>query len=164
MKYLILLIFLTLNYCSFSQTYGGTRPTGSDTKKVNYSRGQAIVSKSKQTDTASVNNDSVKATISSNRNDSILYRAPAKYVYCEVVATSVLLSNKVRIQVDKGQEQSWFKSNTLKNSSGDNIQFNSVIDALNYFGDKGWEVIQAYTVTVGNQNVYHYLLKLPLYL
>lgn len=34
-----------------------------------------------------------------------------------------------------------------------------MVDALNYMGNQGWEFVQAYTITMGNQNVYHYLLK-----
>ncbi len=34
-----------------------------------------------------------------------------------------------------------------------------MVDALNYMGKQGWEFMQAYIVTVQNQNVYHYLLK-----
>lgn len=37
--------------------------------------------------------------------------------------------------------------------------FNSMIDGMNYMGKLGWEFVQAYTVTVGEQNVYHWLLK-----
>jgi hypothetical protein len=34
-----------------------------------------------------------------------------------------------------------------------------MVDAMNYFGKQGWEFVQAYAVTMGNQNVYHWLLK-----
>jgi len=34
-----------------------------------------------------------------------------------------------------------------------------MIDAMNFMGAKGWEFVQAYVVTVGKQNVYHWLLK-----
>jgi hypothetical protein len=34
-----------------------------------------------------------------------------------------------------------------------------MVDALNYMGEKGWEFVQAYVVTISNQNVYHWLLK-----
>lgn len=37
--------------------------------------------------------------------------------------------------------------------------FNSMIDALNYMGEDGWEFVQAYIVTTGEINVYHWLLK-----
>ena len=37
--------------------------------------------------------------------------------------------------------------------------FNSMVDGMNYMGKDGWEFVQAYTVTAGNQNVYRWLLK-----
>lgn len=37
--------------------------------------------------------------------------------------------------------------------------FNSMIDGMNYMGQLGWEFVQAYVVTSGNQNVYRYVLK-----
>lgn len=40
-----------------------------------------------------------------------------------------------------------------------NKSFNSMIDGMNYMGDRGWEFVQAYVITHGNQNVYHYVLK-----
>lgn len=40
-----------------------------------------------------------------------------------------------------------------------NKSFNSMVDGMNYMGKDGWEFVQAYVVTLGNQNVYHWLLK-----
>lgn len=34
-----------------------------------------------------------------------------------------------------------------------------MVDAMNYMGRLGWEFEQAYVVTVGQQNVYHWLLS-----
>jgi hypothetical protein len=34
-----------------------------------------------------------------------------------------------------------------------------MVDALNYMGSDQWEFVQAYIVTTGQQNVYHWLLK-----
>lgn len=82
------------------------------------------------------------------------------FIYCELVGTGKLLSNKVKVQVDYGQESSFWKGiSYLKDENGKNIEFNSMVDAMNYFGKQGWEFVQAYIVTVGNQNVYHWLLK-----
>lgn len=43
--------------------------------------------------------------------------------------------------------------------TGKVTSFNSMVDALNYMGTKGWVFEQAYIVTTSNQNVYHWLLK-----
>ncbi len=34
-----------------------------------------------------------------------------------------------------------------------------MIDALNYMGKFGWDFEQAYAVSMGNTNVYHFLLS-----
>lgn len=34
-----------------------------------------------------------------------------------------------------------------------------MVDAMNWMGSQGWEFAQAYVVTMGGQNVYHWLLK-----
>jgi hypothetical protein len=85
-----------------------------------------------------------------------------KYVYCQIVGTSRMLSNKVTIEIDFGQFRSIWADNRLKDpNTGERIVFNSMIDALNYMGDKGWEFVQAYAFWMGGNsgNVYHYLLK-----
>lgn len=82
------------------------------------------------------------------------------YIYCGLVGTTKLMSNKVKVQVDYGQETSFWKGiSYMKDENGKNIEFNSMVDAMNYFGKQGWEFVQAYAVTMGNQNVYHWLLK-----
>jgi hypothetical protein len=84
-----------------------------------------------------------------------------KYVYCELVGTSKFLSTKVNVTVDYGEHVNYFTSRKAitDEESGKIKTFNSMVDALNYMGDRGWEFVQAYVVTVGNQNVYHWLLK-----
>jgi hypothetical protein len=84
-----------------------------------------------------------------------------KFVYCEIVGTSQLFSTKVTIVIDYGQRMKWFEDNRAKDASGNKIVFNSMIDALNYMGKDGWEFAQAYAITMGQQNVYHYLMKKP---
>ncbi len=81
-------------------------------------------------------------------------------VFCELLGTGKLFSNKVTVTVDFGQETSfWFGSSNqyLVDDNGKAIKFNSMVDAMNYMGKRGWEFEQAYVVTIGNQNVYHWL-------
>jgi hypothetical protein len=37
-----------------------------------------------------------------------------------------------------------------------------MVDALNYMGNNGWDFVQAYVVTNGQQNVYRWLLKMKI--
>lgn len=83
-------------------------------------------------------------------------------VYCEIVGTMKILSGKVSVSVDFGQ-QSYFKDNRLVDENGDIMTFNSMVDAMNYMSTLGWEFEQAYVVTMGAgntaSNVYHWLLS-----
>ncbi|HOZ83989.1 MAG TPA: hypothetical protein PK191_00780 [Niabella sp.] len=84
----------------------------------------------------------------------------AKFVYCEMVGTRKFLSTKVTIVLDFGEAKNIWKDNRVKDEITGKVQsFNSMVDALNYMGEQGWEFAQAYVVTVGQQNVYHWLLK-----
>lgn len=86
------------------------------------------------------------------------------YVYCEILGTGSLFSTKVKIDIDYGQEVSfWNQDRRLKDENGKSVKFNSMVDALNYMGTLEWEFVQAYVVTMpsmgSQQNVYHWLLK-----
>ena len=80
-------------------------------------------------------------------------------IYCELLGTQQFLSKKVTVQVDFGQETRYFADNRLVDADGKVIVFNSMVDAMNYMGTLGWEFEQAYVVTVGQQNVYHWLMS-----
>jgi len=84
----------------------------------------------------------------------------SKYAYCELVGTQKFLSTKVTVSVDYGEATKLFQDTRMKNEQTGKVQsFNSMVDALNYMGNSGWEFVQAYVVTTGQQNVYHWLLK-----
>lgn len=82
-------------------------------------------------------------------------------VYAELVGTgtNILGTNKnVKVALDLGQYQSAFKGYNLQDENNKDIKFNSMVAAMNYMGQRGWKFIQAYVVTHGNQNVYHWLM------
>lgn len=81
------------------------------------------------------------------------------YFYCELVGMGKLFSRKVTVSVDFGETTSAWADTALRDENGERIVFNSMVDAMNYMGKDGWEFVQAYTVTIGQQNVYHWLLK-----
>lgn len=82
-----------------------------------------------------------------------------KYVYCEIVGIGKMLSNKVNVQIDFGQASGMFEDTRLKDENGKAVKFNSMVDAMNWMGNDGWEFAQAYVISTGQQNVYHWLLK-----
>ena len=94
---------------------------------------------------------------------------PTKRIYCEVLGTFKFMSNKVTITLDFGQVTKWGQDVRLRDEqTGKVAVFNSMVDALNYMANDGWEFEQAYIITSGTggsaQNVYHWLLskKIPI--
>lgn len=82
--------------------------------------------------------------------------------FIEILGTARLLSKKVTIEIDFGQEVKMFGGMDqikIRDEEGKNVIFNSMIDALNFFSSNGYKFEQAYTVTEGNQLVYHYLMS-----
>lgn len=82
-------------------------------------------------------------------------------VYAELLGTGtnfLNLNKNVKVSVDLGQFQSATKAYTLLDENGKDIKFHSMVAAMNYMGERGLKFIQAYVVTVSNQNVLHWLL------
>lgn len=88
---------------------------------------------------------------------------PLKTVYCELVGVRKL-NGKVKVEIDFGQMNGdyhgVFSQNVMKDNEGNTIEFNSMIDAMNYMGTLGWEFVNAYAITESpGSHVYHWLLK-----
>lgn len=85
--------------------------------------------------------------------------AEPEILYCQIVGSQQFMSRKVVVAVDYEEDTKLFEDSRIKDKYGNAKTFNSMIDALNYMARFGWEFVQAYTVTTGDQNVYYYLLK-----
>jgi len=82
--------------------------------------------------------------------------------YVQIVGYSKLMSTKLNISIDFGQATNiWTKGakTVVKDENGKMMKFNSMIDALNFMNDNGYKFETAYAFAIGNQNVYHFLLK-----
>ncbi len=79
--------------------------------------------------------------------------------YCQVIATPRLLSNKVTIDIDFGEEKSIWRDTRLRTEAGKIKKFNTVIDAINYMGREGWIFVNAFPVRRGETEVYHFAFK-----
>lgn len=79
--------------------------------------------------------------------------------YCQIIATPRLFSNKVTIDIDLGEEKSFWADTRLRTYDGRLKKFNTIIDALNFMGKEGWVFINAYPVRNGSSDVYHYGFK-----
>jgi len=76
--------------------------------------------------------------------------------YCQLIATPRLLSNKVTIEIDFGEQRSFWRDNRLKTYEGTVRKFNSIIDALNFMGKEGWMFINAYPMRYNDGEIYHF--------
>ena len=79
--------------------------------------------------------------------------------YCQVIVTPKLFSNKVTIDIDFGEEKSFWADTRLRNYDGRLKKFNTIIDALNFMGKEGWTFINAYPVRRGELDIYHFGFK-----
>ncbi len=83
--------------------------------------------------------------------------------YIEIVGTAKALSNKVTINIDFGQSTKLLGSSkkqfSILDEDNKKVEFNSMIDALNFMTKNGYKFEQAYVVTTGGSNVYRYLLS-----
>ena len=70
------------------------------------------------------------------------------------------MSNKVTIDIDFGEQKSFWRDERLKSYDGKLKKFNTIIDALNFMGKEGWLFMNAYPVTTGlNEIIYHFAFK-----
>ena len=87
-------------------------------------------------------------------------------VYAELLGwnTNVLgIGKKAKVEVDFGEESWGWRGNDgrdlLVDENGKQIKFNSMVDAINYMGERGWKFEASYVVTVAGQNVIHWLMS-----
>jgi hypothetical protein len=79
--------------------------------------------------------------------------------YCQLIATQRILSNKVTIDIDFGEEKSFWRDTRLTNYDGKIKKFNTIIDAMNYMGKEGWLFVNAYPVHLAGTEIFHFAFK-----
>lgn len=83
-----------------------------------------------------------------------------QWEYCELVGSTWITGiTKITIELDCGNKEAAFDDMRMRDKNGKLLKFQTMVEALNYFGTQGWEVIDAYPVSTGSQLVYHYLIK-----
>lgn len=90
--------------------------------------------------------------------------AQTRKYYCEVKGVEKELSSGLKIVFDFGNNPiySTFGLNSkqkLVDENGDEIPFNSMVDAGNYLSDKGWSFVQAYTSAYGGHVIIHWIFE-----
>lgn len=89
-----------------------------------------------------------------------MYSVTPKYVYCEIIAEHIPSYTGDGVIFDFGQKTEAWSYNWLQDAEGNNLLFESGVEALNYMIFRGWEFVQAYTSGEDAQKL-HYLLRLP---
>lgn len=71
-----------------------------------------------------------------------------------------LFTNKVKVTIDFGQNVSFWKPGdmTIVDENGKDVVFNSMVDAMNFMGQCGWDLVQAFVESEGSNKVYHWIL------
>lgn len=80
--------------------------------------------------------------------------------YVQIVGfNKAIFQQKIIVTVDYGQKTKIFETQLIKDASGEQKIFNSMMDALNFMEANGWEYINNTEYSVGNARVSHFLLK-----
>ena len=93
--------------------------------------------------------------------------AQSKKYYCEVKGVEKELTAGLKIVFDFGNNPVYSAWGGLKSKQklvdekGEEIPFNSMVDAGNYLSDKGWTFVQAYTSVYGSQAIVHWIFVKP---
>lgn len=86
-------------------------------------------------------------------------------IYCEIIGTQGVLSKKVAVKIDFGQQLGQFSENKLLDEKGQGIAFETMVDAMNHMSAQGWELEQAVCFTIGNASTapvqIHWILSKP---
>lgn len=88
--------------------------------------------------------------------------AQTKRYYCEIKGVEKDFSSGLKIVFDFGNSPVYsaygIKSKQmLVDENGDEIRFNSMVDAGNYMSDKGWNFLQAYCSIYGGGAIVHWI-------
>jgi hypothetical protein len=90
--------------------------------------------------------------------------AQQRTVYCEMIGSGSFTGKSIKISFDFGSQGFYYKAsddNQIVNEKGKVISFSSMIAALNYMAERGWELHTAYSASVkgqGGAETYRYIL------
>ena len=82
------------------------------------------------------------------------FNPASKRVYALLSGSPQLFSSKVKVAIDFGQSTSWLgamNESMIVDENGNEIKFNSMIDAMNYLGQFDWKFAQAYVLPYGDK-------------
>ena len=82
--------------------------------------------------------------------------------FVTLVGVNKLMSSKMILAVDYGQEMNIFKAkqtSVILDKDGKPVVLNSMTDGLNFMFENGYEFVSNYILTTGNGAVYYYILR-----
>lgn len=85
--------------------------------------------------------------------------AQTKKAYCEIVGVMQFMSTKVKVYIDLGESEKAWHDHQLVDENGEKIKFSSMIEALNYMSDRGWELEQAYSAVSEKSSATRYIMS-----
>lgn len=89
--------------------------------------------------------------------------AQSKRYYCEIKGIEKELTSGLKIVFDFGTNPVYSAWGGLKSKqklvddNGDEIPFNSMVDAGNYMSSKGWQFLQAYSSVYSSSVIVHWI-------
>lgn len=80
--------------------------------------------------------------------------------YCILRISGIAFSNKISIDVDFGQERNPLRDNRMRDEETKKLKrFNSEADALNYMGQLGWKMVNAFPYIADKNSCTQYVFK-----
>lgn len=80
-------------------------------------------------------------------------------VYCEVMGMFNAVS-KMKVQIDIGEFNYINGFAGIYEADGKKKKFKTMMDALNFMGERGWRVVDTYIVSYSSKNkIVHYLME-----
>jgi hypothetical protein len=81
--------------------------------------------------------------------------------FVQIVGTGRVFTRKVTVNIDFGQEKNLWndKADDLRDENGKKIEFNSMVDALNFMTKNGYTFVDSHALALGGQNSFYFLLQ-----
>ncbi len=80
--------------------------------------------------------------------------------YCILRISGIAFSNKISIDADFGQELKALRDNRMRDEETRKLKkFNSEADALNYMGQLGWKMVNAFPYITDKNSCTQYVFK-----
>lgn len=80
--------------------------------------------------------------------------------YIQIYEYPILLTRKLQVLIDFGQSRRALSTaeQVIRDSSGKKMEFNSIIEALNFMDENGYEFVQAYAVSLVAKDIEQYFI------